>query len=113
MILEVCAHSLESALIAQQAGADRLEFCSELAIGGVTPSRGMLQQVREKVQIPVHVLYEDRQSVVIANDGSIPPGTYLAQSAAASLNRVLKAQTASGEQPGLHVHPDGTVHAAH
>jgi multidrug efflux pump subunit AcrA (membrane-fusion protein) len=64
-------------------------------------------------QLPVHVLHEDRQSIVIANDGSITPGTYLAQSAAASLKRVLKAQTASGEQPGLHVHPDGTVHAAH
>lgn len=64
-------------------------------------------------QFPVHVLHEDRQSVVIANDGSIPPGSYLAQSAAASLNRVLKAQSASGQQPGLHVHPDGTVHAAH
>ena len=64
-------------------------------------------------QLSVHVLHEDRLAVVIANDGSIPPGSYLAQSAAASLNRVLKAQTASGEQPGLHVHPDGTVHAAH
>jgi biotin carboxyl carrier protein len=64
-------------------------------------------------QLPVHVLHEDRRAVVIANDGSIPPGTYLAQSAAASLNRVLKAQAASGEQPGLHVHADGTVHAAH
>ena len=64
-------------------------------------------------QIPVHVLHEDRRQIVIANDGSITPGSYLAQSAAASLNRVLKAQTASGEQPGLHVHPDGTVHAAH
>ncbi|WP_236620943.1 hypothetical protein [Rhodopirellula sallentina] len=64
-------------------------------------------------QFPVHVLHEDRQSIVIANDGSIRAGSYLAQSAAASLNRVLKAQTASGEQPGLHVHPDGTVHAAH
>lgn len=62
---------------------------------------------------PVHVLYEDRQSAVIANDGNVTPGMYLAQSAAASLNRVLKAQAASGEQPGLHVHPDGTVHAAH
>ena len=64
-------------------------------------------------RFPVHVLHEDRHSVVIANDGSVPPGSYLAQSAAASLNRVLKAQSASGEQPGLHVHPDGTVHAAH
>lgn len=61
----------------------------------------------------VHVLYEDRQSAVIANDGNVTPGMFLAQSAAASLNRVLKAQAASGEQPGLHVHPDGTVHAAH
>jgi len=62
---------------------------------------------------PVHVLYEDRRFAVIENDGSLTPGMYLAQSAAASLNRVLKAQAASGEQPGLHVHPDGTVHAAH
>ena len=64
-------------------------------------------------QIAVHVLHEDRRHVVIANDGSITPGTYLAQNSAASLRRVLKAQSASGEQPGLHVHADGTVHAAH
>lgn len=64
-------------------------------------------------QIPVHVLYEDRRSVVIANDGKITASSYLAQNSAASLNRVLKAQTASGQQPGLHVHPDGTSHAAH
>ncbi|QEF98553.1 Biotin-requiring enzyme [Stieleria maiorica] len=61
----------------------------------------------------VHVLHQDRRHVVIANDGSMTPGAYFAQNAAASLNRVLKAQTASGEQPGLHVHADGTVHAAH
>jgi multidrug efflux pump subunit AcrA (membrane-fusion protein) len=64
-------------------------------------------------QIAVHVLHEDRQNVVIANDGSITPGTYLAQNAAASLRRVLKSQSASGMQPGMHVHADGTVHAAH
>ncbi|MCG8651509.1 MAG: efflux RND transporter periplasmic adaptor subunit [Pirellulales bacterium] len=64
-------------------------------------------------RLAVHVLHEDRQFAVIANDRSVPPGSYLAQGAAASLNRVLKAQSASGEQPGLHVHPDGTVHAAH
>ena len=64
-------------------------------------------------QRPVHVLYEDRRSVVIANDGKVAAGSFLAQNSAASLNRVLKAQTASGQQPGLHVHPDGTSHAAH
>ena len=64
-------------------------------------------------QIHVHILHEDRTHVVLANDQSITPGTFLAQNAAASLRRVLKAQSASGQQPGLHVHADGTVHAAH
>ena len=64
-------------------------------------------------QIPVHILHEDRTHVILANDQSITPGTFLAQNAAASLRRVLKAQSASGQQPGLHVHADGTVHAAH
>ncbi|TWU22392.1 HlyD family secretion protein [Novipirellula galeiformis] len=64
-------------------------------------------------QLPVHVLHEDRLAIVIANDGSISPGSYLAQSSAASLNRVLKSQSASGKAPGVHVHADGTVHAAH
>ncbi|TWT95572.1 efflux RND transporter periplasmic adaptor subunit [Neorhodopirellula pilleata] len=64
-------------------------------------------------QIPVHVLHEDRRSVVIANDGNITSGSFLAQGSAASLNRVLKSQSASGQQPGVHVHADGTVHAAH
>ena len=64
-------------------------------------------------QIPVHILHEDRTQIVLANDRSITPRTFLAQNAAASLRRVLKAQSASGQQPGLHVHADGTVHAAH
>ena len=64
-------------------------------------------------RISVHVLHQDRNHVIIANDGSMTPSAYFAQNAAESLNRVLKAQSASGEQPGLHVHPDGTVHAAH
>jgi membrane fusion protein, heavy metal efflux system len=63
---------------------------------------------------PVHVLYEDRLHVVLANDGSIVPGLYFAQTAAASLNRVLKAQSSGGGlPPGVHVHADGSVHGAH
>ena len=61
----------------------------------------------------MHVLHEDRRSVVIANDGSVAPGWYLAQGSAASLNRVLEAQAASGAAVGVHVHADGTVHGAH
>ena len=64
-------------------------------------------------RFPVHILYEDQRSVVIANDGSITAGAYFAQSSAASLNRVLKSQSASGARPGMHVHADGSVHAAH
>ena len=62
---------------------------------------------------PVRVLHEDRLSIVLANDGSVSPGWFLAQSGAASLNRVLKAQAASGVPAGVHVHADGTVHGAH
>lgn len=64
-------------------------------------------------RLPVHILHEDRTSVVIANDGSVVPGLYLAQNGAASLNRVLKAQAASGIRADVHVHADGTVHASH
>ena len=64
-------------------------------------------------RLPVHVLHEDRLQIVLANDGSVKSGLYLAQSAAASLNRVLKAQAASGIRADVHVHADGTVHAAH
>jgi cobalt-zinc-cadmium efflux system membrane fusion protein len=64
-------------------------------------------------RIPVQVLHEDRLNIVIANDGSITPGLYLAQRAAASLNRVLKAQAASGMRADVHVHADGTVHSSH
>lgn len=64
-------------------------------------------------RIPVQVIHEDRMNIVLANDGSVTPGLYLAQGAAASLNRVLKAQAASGMRADVHVHADGTVHAAH
>lgn len=64
-------------------------------------------------RLAVHVLHEDRTSVVLANDGSVTPGLYLAQNSAASLNRVLKAQAAAGIRADVHVHADGTVHAAH
>jgi hypothetical protein len=59
----------------------------------------------------VHVIHEDRSNVVLAHDESVGPGMYLAQSAAASLNRILKSQAVSGGlPPGAHFHADGSLH---
>ena len=63
-------------------------------------------------RIPVHVLHEDRLRIVLEQDDDLTPGLYLAQNSAASLNRVLKAQAASGVRADVHVHADGSTHAA-
>lgn len=60
MLVEVCANSLESALNAERAGADRIELCSELGVGGITPSYGLMKAVVEKISIPVRVLIRPR-----------------------------------------------------
>ncbi|MBO0322920.1 copper homeostasis protein CutC [Muricauda sp. CAU 1633] len=60
MLVEVCANSLESALNAQRAGADRIELCSELGVGGITPSAGLIKLVKQRLDIPVHVLIRPR-----------------------------------------------------
>ncbi|MCM3758069.1 copper homeostasis protein CutC [Sporosarcina aquimarina] len=56
MKLEIIATSLQDALLAEQAGADRLELCSALTEGGLTPSLGLIEAVVEGVSIPVHVI---------------------------------------------------------
>lgn len=58
---------------------------------------------------PVAVVHQDRDRVVIANDGSVPPGIFVAQSGAAVLNRMVKSQ-AGGAPKGFHIHADGSVH---
>ena len=59
-ILEVCVDSYTSAMAAIAGGADRLELCSALAVGGLTPSPTLLQQIREVSSIPVRCLMRTR-----------------------------------------------------
>jgi multidrug efflux pump subunit AcrA (membrane-fusion protein) len=60
---------------------------------------------------PVRVVYQDREHAVVANDGAVPPGVFVARGGAAQLNRALKSE--AGPPPGFHVHADGTVHKNH
>jgi len=60
MIIEICANSYQSAINAEKAGAHRIELCSELAVGGITPSFGLLKKVITDLNIPVHVLIRPR-----------------------------------------------------
>ncbi len=60
MKLEICANSYQSAINAEKAGANRIELCSELAVGGITPSYGLLKKVVEDLTIPIHVLVRPR-----------------------------------------------------
>lgn len=59
-ILEICVDSLASARSAIRGGADRLELCSALAIGGLTPYTALLEQIRAESQIPVRCLMRPR-----------------------------------------------------
>lgn len=59
-LLEVCVDGIEGLLTAQENGADRLELCSALSEGGLTPSYGLIRQAAALARVPVHVLVRPR-----------------------------------------------------
>jgi copper homeostasis protein len=59
-ILEICVETVDHAVAAERGGAHRIEFCSDLSCGGVTPNSELMQSVRRHVCIPIHILIRPR-----------------------------------------------------
>ena len=59
-VTEICVDTLEAAQTAARGGATRVEFCSALAEGGLTPSLGLVALARETVSVPIHVMVRPR-----------------------------------------------------
>jgi copper homeostasis protein len=67
-LLEVAANSVASALAAQAGGAGRVELCSALELGGLTPSHATIAMARERLRIPLYVLIRPRAGDFLYDD---------------------------------------------
>ena len=62
ILLEICCGSTEDAVEAERGGADRVELCSALFLGGLTPSIGSLDEAKHRLKIPVMAMDRPRQA---------------------------------------------------
>lgn len=60
MVIEIVVYNIESALRAQEGGADRIELCDNPAEGGTTPSFGTIEAVRQNVNMDLYVMIRPR-----------------------------------------------------
>ncbi len=66
--IEICAQSITSALAAQEGGANRIELCTALEVGGLTPSPATMLEAKRLLTIPVCVLIRPRSGDFIYSD---------------------------------------------
>ena len=60
ILLEICCGSIDDAIQAEKGGADRVELCSALFLGGLTPSIGTIQEAKRRLRIPVMAMVRPR-----------------------------------------------------
>jgi copper homeostasis protein len=60
ILLEICCGSIDDAIQSEKGGADRVELCSALFLGGLTPSIGTLQEAKRRLTIPVIAMVRPR-----------------------------------------------------
>ena len=60
ILLELCCGSIDDAIESEKGGADRIELCSALFLGGLTPSIGTIHEAKLRLKIPVIVMVRPR-----------------------------------------------------
>jgi len=68
IVIEIGAYNIESALIAQRYGADRVELCSGFAEGGLTPGPGMIKLARKLLSIELYIMIRPREGDFLYTD---------------------------------------------
>jgi len=60
ILLEISVESVEAAAAAERGGADRIELCGDLSVGGLTPDLILMRAAREEIRIPIFVMIRPR-----------------------------------------------------
>jgi copper homeostasis protein len=68
-LLEITVEALDAGVAAERAGADRVELCSELNTGGITPSVATMRKLHEELEIPVFSVVRPRAGDYVYSDG--------------------------------------------
>lgn len=71
MYIEICTESVEGAIAAGEYGAKRIELCSSLSLGGLTPSYGLIKQCVEQSKAEVHVIIRHKEGGFVYNTTDI------------------------------------------
>src|SRR5256714_5420963 len=71
VLVEAAVESLDAAIAAERAGAERIELCARLDLGGTTPSSTLIEKVLERVRIPVVVMVRPRKGGFVYTDDEL------------------------------------------